>query len=433
MIEKPKTLTEDLENGIINIKAKDIVITQKGEMEAITIKKMRVFKGDKIILKHPSLSLYTNKKHDYVETGSWEIGAYRGLGLYTGPGIIIPMPKGSVLKAIPMLNYKSGFGYGAVGRFSSGTNNTMAAYGTANEKAIVYGKQKLDDKLYLQYGMNSYMNEWFLGRRRPKYGVDLVYSDGYSTRNFLLNNQQATFAHRLEAGYYHDLDFDSHYEKLKGSQIGTTRFRYMAQGAQTLYSFVDKDELNSFSLKIVGQLSTSLYGTGDTQVVGRVGPMMHSQYKRWMQDIGILFAAYDDNSPLKVYDSYRYGKQNLIIRESFRVNRLLTLSWLGSITLTNDSPNGKDFQENAFYVSVGPDDLKFNIGYDFIRENLYCTVSVMMDAKGTHIEYDKLEVKQSKKAPVEEKLVDKTIYVAPTKQVLQRAVVENVKVVEDVL
>ena len=60
--------------------------------------------------------------------------------------------------------------------------------------------------------------------------------------------------------------------------------------------------------------------------------------------------------------------------------------------------DGRDLQENSFYFSFGPDDLKFNLGYDFVRENLYCTVEVMMDAKGTKVEYDSLEIKQDKKA-----------------------------------
>ena len=62
-------------------------------------------------------------------------------------------------------------------------------------------------------------------------------------------------------------------------------------------------------------------------------------------------------------------------------------------------------------------------------------VNVMTDAKGSYVKYDKLEVKRSKKAPTEEKVVDKTQqYKAPTSQpALQRAVVENVKVKEDVL
>ena len=48
--------------------------------------------------------------------------------------------------------------------------------------------------------------------------------------------------------------------------------------------------------------------------------------------------------------------------------------------VSNDSPNGKTLQENAFYFSVGPDDLKFNLGYDFVRQGMRCTIEVMMDA-----------------------------------------------------
>ena len=73
---------------------------------------MRLFKGDKTIFKTPSIKVYTNKNHDYAETNHWEIGGYRGLGIYAGPGVVFELPKGSVLKAMPILNYKSGFGVG---------------------------------------------------------------------------------------------------------------------------------------------------------------------------------------------------------------------------------------------------------------------------------------------------------------------------------
>ena len=175
-----ETLTDDISRGIITLKAQDIKITQKGDLEIISLKRPKVFKGDKVIFKTPSVKFYTNKNHDYGDTNHWEIGAYRGLGLYAGPGYVFELPKGSVLKAMPMINYKSGFGGGAVGRFSSGTHNTMLAYGSAVEKFILYGKQDLDDNLYMQYGVNSYQNEWFLGRRRPKYGASLVYENGDS-------------------------------------------------------------------------------------------------------------------------------------------------------------------------------------------------------------------------------------------------------------
>ena len=93
--------------------------------------------------------------------------------------------------------------------------------------------------------------------------------------------------------------------------------------------------------------------------------------------------------------------------------------------------------ENAFYISVGPDDFKFHIGYDFERQNLKTVVEVMMDAKGTNVEYKSFEIKQEKKAkrenrPSENKKLNANA--APTQpKVLQRAVVEDIKVMEYVL
>lgn len=435
LTHKEDSLEKDIEDGKIKLQAKDIKITQKGDLEIISLKKPRVFRGEKTVFKVPAVKIYTNRNHDFVESNIWEIGSYRGLGLYTGPGFVFELPKGSVLKAMPILNYKSGFGIGGYGRFSSGTNKTLAAYGTATSKFIVYGKQELDDNLYLQYGVNSYFDEWFLGRRRPKYGASLVYDKSYSSESFLLKDQRSHFRHRFDAGYYQDLDYDNHFERLKGNDTGSTRFRYMAEAGQNLYSYKDKENLKAFSFGVNTQLSAAIYGTGDTQVIGRIGPRLHSQYKRWMQDIGYYFSVYDDNSPMPVFDAYRYGKQNLYLREYFRLCKYLTVSWFSSINLTNDSANGRDFQENSFYFSVGPDDMKFNIGYDFIRENLYCTLEMMMDAKGANVEYETLEIKQHKKKKTEDlsEKNENSFETAKKQKVLQRAVVEDIKIMEEVL
>lgn len=437
LFPKNETLTEDMKNGIVTFQAQEIKIKQKGDLEVVSLKKPRLFKGDKLIFKTPSVKLYSNKNHDFFEHNHWEVGSIRGLGLFAGPGFVAELPNASVFKVIPMVNYKSGFGFGAVGRYNSATNSTTLAYGTAMEKFLAYGKQNLDDHLYLQYATNAYMEEWFMGRRRPKYGVSLVYENSYSSKGFLLKDKTSGFRHRFEGGYFHDLDFDGNFEKIAGSHIGTTRFRYMAQTNQNLFEYKNEEELKAFRLDLIAQMAASLYGTGDTQTIGRVGPMMHFQYKRWMQDIGYYFSVFDDNTPMPRFDTYRYGKQSLYLREYFRICRWLTVSWFGMMNLTNDAPNGKTFQENGFYFSFGPDDLKFNLGYDFVRETLRCTVEVMMDAKGTKVEYDKFEITQSKKPKKEEKQSEpkKTSpNLAPVQpKVLERAVVENVKEHEDVL
>lgn len=439
LVPKGETLSDDMEKGIIRVKVKDMKITQKGDLEVLSIKHASVFKGKRKIIRIPGLKIYTNKNNDFAETNSWELGSYRGLGMYVGPGVVFELPWGSVLKAMPILNYNHGIGVGGIGRYSSATNKTQVAYGSAKSMFLIRGKQKLDDNLYLQYGMNDYMQEWFLGRRRPKYGLDLVYEKGYSQEDFLLKGHLSQYTHRLDIGYYHDINEDKNFGALRGAQIGTMRFRYMAQADQNIVKYKDEEKQKAFSIDISGQLAASIYGTGDTQMIGRIGPRMHTQYKRWMQDIGYFHSVYDDNSPIPVFDAYRYGKSNVYLREYLRIARWLTVSWFGSINLSGDSPNGRPFQENSFYLSVGPDDIKFNVGYDFIRENTFFTVEVMMDAKGTQVDYDRLEIKQDKKAQKKDEVQDdenenenefRNSNKAP---VLQRAVVEDVKTVEDVL
>ena len=436
MIPKDPTLSDDMQNGLITLKAKDIKVTQNGNLEIISLKRAKLFKGDKVIFKTPSVKLYTNKNLEFADTNHWEIGSYRGLGMYAGPGFALGFPHGAVLKVIPIINYKSGLGYGGYGRFSSATNKTIGGYGTAADNVVIYGKQQLDDNLFMQYSVNGYMNEWFLGRRRPKYGASLVYSKKYASNNFLYKGHASSFTHRLEGGYFNDLDHDRNFEKLSGNDFGTSRFRYMAEVRQNIFKYRDKEKLKALSFDLVGQVSTSVYGSGETQAVARFAPNMRMQYKRWMQDVGFFMSTYEDNTPMPVFDAYRYGKRALYLREYFRINKYLTVAWFGNINLSNDSPNGKDFQENSFYLAIGPDDFKFNIGYDFVRENLYAGIIIDMDAKGTKVEYETFEIEQHKKtkdSSKEKAPEPKSDFRMSGTPVLQKAVVENIKEVEDVI
>lgn len=440
MLTPPKdTLSQNMEDGIIKFKADTIKIKQKGDLEVISIKKGRIYKGERTIFKIPAIKIYTNKNHDYAETNFFEIGNYRGLGLYAGPSWVFELPKGSVLKAVPFVNNKSGMGVGLLGRFTSGTNQTTAAYGTAAHRFFAYGKQELDDDLFMQYSVNSYMDEWFLGRRRPKYGASIVYKKRYASDGFLIPNRASTFEHRIEGGFFHDLDFDTGHDndRIKSSgHMSTARFRYMAQVQQEFYRYLNPEKLKEFRLGMMAQMSAAVYGTGDTQTIGRMGPFLSFQYKRWKQDLGYMFTAYDDNSPMGRYDAFRYGTQTLSLREYFRICRWLTISWFGSICVSGDTVNGRRIPENAVYFSLGPDDFKFHLGYDLERRVFRCGVEVMMDAKGANIEYNTFEIKQEKKAKKDVRPKENTYSanMAPTQpKVLNRAIVEDIKVMEDVL
>ena len=413
------------------IKVSHIIINSDKKLESLELKKAQIYKGDKKLFTVPWLKFYTNKNHDFVEGDFPEIASRRHMGFFLGPGWAFKLPFGSVLKVAPIAAYKSNkFGFGGFARFLSGTNTTEFGYATTRDKFVLRGEQELDDNLKLIYGANDYMDNWFLGRRMPKYGVDLVYNKSYTKKDFIYKDLPLKFTHQASFGLFGDPNSDKYYRDLHGNGTETTRTRYMMEIQQKLWNFKDEKNLLASDISLVAQASSAWYGTGDTQFIGRIGPRLHTQYKRWMQDIGYFQTGYHDKTPLPVFDAYRYGHSNLYLREYFRVHRLLTLSWLASVTLSDDSPNNKLFQECSFFVSLGPDDLKLNVGYDFIRENAYVNVSVALDSKGTVIDYDKLEIKNPDMFKPEDKKVfyvgNNSLKESDNQTLLQRAVVEDV-------
>ncbi|MBR1424839.1 hypothetical protein IJ579_04675 [bacterium] len=381
------------EGNNLTLKIGSIYVNAKKNHDVYKAKDIKVYHKDKYVFKWPSLTAYTNKQRTYFEANYPELGSSRKVGMFAGPGFVFSGPFGSIMKITPFLNYKKDFGIGGMVKYINNYNRTILGYGSANDIFFLKGDQVLDDNLYLHYGSNTYANEWFLGGRMAKYMVEAYYDKGYSKKDFLGENRGLSFRHRVGFGLMQNDDRNSKGEKFAASNMSTTRTRYMAQIAQNLYSYKDEERRIVFNAGLVMQGSAALYGTGDTQFIARVGPAVHMQYKNWMQDIAYYLSGFEDNTPLKRYDAYRYGRQSVSITEAFRINRYLSVGWSGYINLSDDSPNGKMFQENAFIVSVGPDDCRLIFGYDFTRERTYLGVNVAFDPKGTKIEYEKMEIK----------------------------------------
>lgn len=427
--KKDDTLSQEIAEGRYKVKVTKMVIDSEKEHNSFLIQKATIYKDGQKKITIPRMKFYTNKNRDYVAGDFFEIGSKRQAGLFMGPGFVFKLPKGAAIKAVPYVSYKDELGYGGLLRFNSGTNETYLMYGSQHDIFIGRGHQALDDNLYIEYGTNDYMNEWFLGRARPKYGAALVYDKSYIKRNFFGKTRDFRFRNKVSGGYYKDIDHDKYYSKLVGTGEETYRFKYMAEGVQTLFNKVDEDNLTCLRLDLVGQLSSAVYGTGETQVVGRVGPRLHSQYKNWMQDIGYFQSAFKDDTPMPVFDKYRYGKSNAYIRETLKLHRLFAISWFLSTTLSDDSYNNKLFQENSFYVTIGPEEMYLNLGYDFVRENAYFSVAVSLDPKGTEVMYDKLEIKNADKLgrkKDENTPKDTPLYTKPVKKpILRNAIVQE--------
>lgn len=368
-------------------------IDAKKNHDVIRAKDIKVYRKDKYLFKWPRLTAYTNKERDYFEANYPEFGTKRKVGMFIGPGFVFGGPAGSVIKVIPFLNYNHKFGFGGALKYMNTYNRTELGYGSANEIFFLKGIQRLDDNLFLQYGSNTYVNEWFLGARMPKYMAEVYYDKKFVNKDFLMEGKNLHFRHRFGLGLMEDNDRNFYGEKINSNGIATTRVRYMGELRQDLYSYENEEKRIAFNVSFAMQGSAAVYGTGDTQFIGRMGPRAHMQYKNWMQDIGYFISGYSDETPIPRYDRYRYGHQSVYLSEAFRLNKYLSVGWAGNINLSDDAPNGKMFQENAFIVSLGPDDLKITLGYDFVRQTTYFGFNIAFDTKGTTVKYDKMEIR----------------------------------------
>lgn len=393
--EDRSSISDDVGDTAIHIKAKEIFVNAKKNNDVITLKKAEINYGDYKLFTIPSITAHTNKKRQFFEANYPEFGSRGKLGMYLGPGFVFdtPLQDGSTVKILPILNNKSGIGFGGLLKYRSATNYTDLGYGSSADIFMMKGKQYFDDKLYMQYGVNSYMDEWFFGPRMPKYMAELIYKDRTIVPSTIRDGLDLTFSHRFGLGYMQNNDTNRHGENIASADVGTLRTRYMAEVSQSLFRYQDKERLRYLDLAFVMQGSAALYGTGDTQFVGRIGPRVHTQYKYWMQDIGFFASAYQDNTPMARYDMYRYGHASVYLREALRVHKYLTLAWSGTLTLTGDSPNGEMFQENSFIIALGPDDFKINFGYDWVRRQTYFSFVIAMDTKGSSIDFDKMVIK----------------------------------------
>lgn len=401
----------------ITLNIDKIFVEARKNHDVFRAKKIEIFRKGKHWITWPGITVYTDKERNYFEANYPEFGSKRKMGQFFGPGFTFGGPFGSVVKVIPFINYQKGdWGFGGALKYHNKFNYTELGYGSAAEIFFLRGMQRLDDNLFIQYSANSFMDEWFLGRRMPKYMAEIYYDKSYPLADFLGKDKPLLFRHRVGFGLMEDNDKDYYGEKIRATNMSTTRLRYQAQIAQSLYHYENPKERIFLDLNLVMQGSAAVYGNGDTQFIGRVGPGVSFQYKNWKQDLSYLQTAYEDHTPMPRYDAYRYGHSSIRLSEIIRINKYLSVGWTGTVVLSDDTYNNKMFQENRFAIAVGPDDLKLRMGYDFVRRTTFFGFDVAFDTKGTHINYKRMEIKNPERVGKVEKDEDRKLAFITSKQ-----------------
>lgn len=357
------------------LKAKTIVIDARKDRDVATLKNADVFIKDTKLASAGNIKLYTDKEQKYMESNLLELGSLRNLGAYISPGIVIPTPNASTLKIGPALTYKHDIGIGALGRFMTDKNRTAFGWSTSNDKIVVRGEQEMTENLSLQYGLNSYLSNWFLGSRMPKYGFQFLHHKNYDIEDLGIN-----FQNRFVGGFARDWG---------DRNFSTTKFAWQTTTGKELFRYKNQDAKFAASAGINVQSHVALYGTGDTMGLIRTGPYLRTQYRSWQQHLGYYIGGQAGDSPF-YFDKNFYGKSNIVLGESLRISKYLTLMYSTTIVLSGDTPNGKSQQENRIYFLIGPDDVKFMIGYDMYRRNASMGFMLNVGAENSDIAFNRL-------------------------------------------
>ena len=357
------------------LKAKTITIDSYKDRDIATLKNADMYIKDTKLASAGKIKLYTDKEQGYIETNMLELGSMRNFGAYISPGIVLQTPNASTLKIGPAVTYKSEFGVGALGRFLTDKNRTEFGWSSSKDKFVVEGDQEITDNLHLEYGINTYMSNYFLGGRMPEYGVQLVHHKAYD-----IDDLGVKFNNRFVGGLYRDWGDTS---------FSTTKFAWQTSSAKSLFKYTNNESKFALDFGINVQTHAAVYGTGDTMGLVRGGPYLRTQYKAWQQYVAYFQGGQAGDTPF-YFDQNFYGRSNVMLGESLRISKYLTLMYAATIVLSNDTPDDRMLQENRVYFAIGPDDLKFLIGYDIYRQNAAMGISMNVGAENSEVEFNRL-------------------------------------------
>lgn len=368
---------------VYKVDAKEIVVTSYKDHNSVLLKGSNIFYGKHKIIRNSDIEILSDKKNQVLDTNSPEGGTLRAFGTYIGYGFIHKLPKGQILKLMPALVYgDSNIGVGLIARHRSKNSMLEAGYATSTTNLVARGKYRFSDGLTLNYGRNAYIPDGFMGARRSGYAAQLQYEKSYMVDDLKLN-----FNHGIYAGIFSD--YQEHDQE---NAYATTRFRYMAEMRRNILTYENKEQDLGLRLSLLSQAQATIYGSGETAGVARIGPMVSTKLKNWQSSIGYLIAGVHGDSPF-VFDKYRYGKHAIMLNERFNFNNKFAIGYRATFTPLKDNYENDLLTESRFYVIFGPQDLKMILSYDFVRDIAHFDFMFLLGTEAAKINFDKLTTK----------------------------------------
>ncbi len=383
MMQQDYTSTSDVSTTrkqSYRIDAKEIVITSYKDHNSMLLKKSNIYYNNHKIVHNSDIEIISDKQKQVFETNMPEGGTLRSFGTYIGYGMVYKLPRGQTLKLMPALVYgDSNIGVGIVGRHQTPNSTLEAGWATSTSNLVVRGRYKLGHGLDLRYGRNAYLPEGFMGARRSGYAAQLQY-----LKSFYVKDIDSYFNHGVYAGVFSD--YQKHNQE---EAYCTSRFRYLAELRKELLSYENKEQELKIALNALAQGSATLYGSGQTVGVARIGPYVSTKLKGWTSSIGYMLGGIHGDSPF-YFDKYRYGKSTIMLDEKFNFNNKFAIGYRANISPLKDNIEEDLLTESRFYAIVGPRDLKVALSYDFVRDVAHVDFMFLIGSDSTKIDFNKL-------------------------------------------
>ena len=235
----------------------------------------------------------------------------------------------------------------------------------------------------------------FLGWERPKYIAQVT------DRRNLIHNEHLLLTSFGSLGVAHDEFFPTNDDdffvqpddpEAEPVTAGRVQFQANIQNIKPLLSF--GDDKRHLRVGASGQVALSAYTTGDAVGVFRAGPNVHLRWGDRFTSYNRYFYAVTGGDTPFVFDTYYRGKNSVLSVNQYRVNKYLTVGLRSRMSLGRDNSKNALFTGNSLFMLIGPDDVKLNLAYDFIRQRSFFGINYVPGNKRKTIHYDTMKIHQ---------------------------------------
>jgi hypothetical protein len=264
---------------------------------------------------------------------------------------------GTTLDGLGATKTKS-FGLGDQVMYIKDNLQIQQAFGSTTGIFVASLKYKIYKKTKLQIGMNRYLDDGMFGTRRAKYNLEVYDNHSISKIPYM---SQVNF--RSSFGWYQDnpqllASTSAANQALYGAAAvnSTTQnkaFKLQEQISGTTHPIFRIGDTN-YGMKgyIYSGAAARGYSTGQSSLIGQVGPAFDVYAGRVRLQTGYTTAAVRGSSPF-VFDQYTQGTQSCYVTGDYKFSKYLTAGGTYGYNLSQAIP----YQE-SINIAVGPPDFK---------------------------------------------------------------------------